>query len=79
MHSTEGEPALRPEFVPHRTQGVAVTVPEENRPKTASTDEVVATRDEGTPAEQGNGATGRTMREAMEEAGLHPDDVRDEN
>ncbi|NSL43071.1 hypothetical protein [Streptomyces sp. 8P21H-1] len=79
MHSTEGEPALRPEFVPHRTQGVAVTVPEENRPKTTSTDEVVAARDEEASAEQDNGATGRTLREAMEEAGLHPDDVREEN
>ncbi|WP_221349192.1 hypothetical protein [Streptomyces beigongshangae] len=56
-----------------------MTVPEENRPKTTSTDEVVATRDERASAEQDNGATGRTLREAMEEAGLHPDDVRDEN
>lgn len=56
-----------------------MTVPEENRPKTTSTDDVIAPGDEGT-AEQDkdNGATGRTLREAMEEAGLAPEDVRDE-
>ncbi|MDN3293963.1 hypothetical protein QWM81_07865 [Streptomyces ficellus] len=55
-----------------------MTVPEENRPKTTSTDDVIETRDEGAPTEQDKGATGRTLREAMEEAGLRPDDVRDE-
>jgi 3-oxoacyl-(acyl-carrier-protein) synthase len=55
-----------------------VTVPEENRPKTTSTDDVIETPREKTTAGQGDGATGRTMREAMEEAGLSPDDVRDE-
>ncbi|MGW7465989.1 hypothetical protein ACWGJT_15100 [Streptomyces xantholiticus] len=55
-----------------------MTVPEENRPKTTSTDDVMETPDEGTPTEQDNGATGRTMREAMDEAGLSPDAVRDE-
>ncbi|CAM5363913.1 hypothetical protein [Streptomyces pilosus] len=56
-----------------------MTVPEENRPKTTSTDEVIDTSDEKTTAEKGDGATGRTLREAMEEAGLGPDDVRDES
>ena len=30
-------------------------------------------------AGQGDGATGRTMREALEEAGIGPDDLRDES
>jgi hypothetical protein len=55
-----------------------VTVPEENRPKTTSTDDVVRTPEDLT-SEQGNGATGRTMREALEEAGLSPGDLRDES
>ncbi|MEV0241229.1 hypothetical protein AB0I06_15040 [Streptomyces sp. NPDC050674] len=56
-----------------------MTVPEENRPKTTSTDEVVETPGAPTTGGQGDGATGRTMREALEEAGLSPDDVRDES
>ncbi|MFE6338545.1 hypothetical protein ACFVP3_09770 [Streptomyces sp. NPDC057806] len=56
-----------------------MTVPEENRPKTTSTDDVVRTPEGLTTSEQGNGATGRTLREAMEEAGLSPDDLRDES
>ncbi|MFI6106728.1 hypothetical protein [Streptomyces sp. NPDC051310] len=55
-----------------------VTVPEENRPRTKSTDDVIETRDSGTSPGQDKGASGRTLREAMEEAGLRPDDVRDE-
>ncbi|WP_228925784.1 hypothetical protein [Streptomyces sp. DH7] len=54
-----------------------MTVPEENRPKTTTTDETLEAQDEGVAAEQDTGATGRTLREAMEEAGLSPDDVRD--
>ncbi|MFE3037866.1 hypothetical protein ACFXKY_40195 [Streptomyces canus] len=54
-----------------------MTVPEENRPKTTSTDDVIETPNEKTPP--GDGATGRTMREALEEAGINPDDVRDES
>lgn len=54
-----------------------MTVPEENRPKTTSTDEVIESRDDRA-ATQDKGATGRTMSEAMEEAGLSPDDTRDE-
>ncbi|AKZ53151.1 hypothetical protein SAM23877_7571 [Streptomyces ambofaciens ATCC 23877] len=56
-----------------------MTVPEENRPKTTSTDDVIEAPEEKTTAEQADGATGRTMREAMEEAGLSPDDVREES
>ncbi|WP_399934067.1 hypothetical protein [Streptomyces kanamyceticus] len=54
-----------------------MTVPEENRPKTTSTDDIIATGDEQENADKDNGATGRTLREAMEEAGLEPEDVRD--
>jgi hypothetical protein len=56
-----------------------MTVPEEGRPKTHTTDEVV-----GQPAEQRDDNTrtrrpaeGRTMREAMEEAGIEPQDFED--
>ncbi|CAL9361779.1 hypothetical protein [Streptomyces pilosus] len=49
-----------------------MTVPEENRPKTRDTDEIVEQReDDGTRA---RGGTGRTMREALEEAEIRPDD-----
>ncbi|GHH45651.1 hypothetical protein [Streptomyces candidus] len=54
-----------------------MTVPEENRPKTTTTDDTLAAQNEGAAEEQDAGATGRTLREAMEEAGLSPDDVRD--
>ncbi|WEH39889.1 hypothetical protein [Streptomyces sp. AM 2-1-1] len=57
-----------------------MTTPEENRPKTTSTDAVVASPgEEGAATEQDKGATGRTMGEALEEAGLSPDDVRDDS
>jgi hypothetical protein len=52
-----------------------MTVPEENRPKTDTTDEVLENRREDTPKEPG--ATGRTMREAMEEAEIRPDDFEE--
>ncbi|MGW3019074.1 hypothetical protein [Streptomyces longwoodensis] len=49
-----------------------------NRPKTESTDEVLTsaeeTEEQGSPAE---GASGRTMREALEEAGVEPDDFEE--
>ncbi|MEU3948492.1 hypothetical protein [Streptomyces sp. NPDC029526] len=53
-----------------------MTVPEENRPKTHDTDETLGRAD----AENGThdqGATGRTMREALEEADVRPDDFDD--
>ncbi|MDG9719525.1 hypothetical protein [Streptomyces sp. DH24] len=58
-----------------------MTVPEENRAKTDSTDEVLDDR-RGRPGGQGHdedagrppGATGRTLREALEEAHVRPDD-----
>ncbi|MDQ1035650.1 3-oxoacyl-(acyl-carrier-protein) synthase [Streptomyces sp. V3I8] len=56
-----------------------MTVPEESRPKTTSTNDVIEAPGEKTTGEREDGATGRTMREAMEEAGLSPDDVRDES
>ncbi|MET9765125.1 hypothetical protein ABZ016_39745 [Streptomyces sp. NPDC006372] len=49
-----------------------MTVPEENRPKTQTTDEVLEQHDENQPRPPG--ATGRTMREALEEAEVRPDD-----
>ncbi|MFF8674039.1 hypothetical protein [Streptomyces sp. NPDC015242] len=49
-----------------------MTVPEENRPKTETTDEVLRQQDEN--GERPQGATGRTMREALEEAEVRPDD-----
>ncbi|GGL63292.1 hypothetical protein GCM10010129_03750 [Streptomyces fumigatiscleroticus] len=49
-----------------------MTVPEENRAKTDTTDEVLEKRDEN--ASRPQGATGRTMREALEEAHVRPDD-----
>ncbi|MGX4687893.1 hypothetical protein [Streptomyces sp. JNUCC 63] len=52
-----------------------MTVPEENRPKTDTTDEVLENRQEDKP--KGRGATGRTMREAMEEAEIRPDDFEE--
>jgi hypothetical protein len=55
-----------------------MTVPEENRAKTDTTDEVLEnTTREGGQDDHGDrpaGATGRTMREALEEAHVRPDD-----
>jgi hypothetical protein len=47
-----------------------MTVPEEHRPKTAATDPAADRPDEA----QGRGGTGRTLREALEEAHVRPDD-----
>jgi hypothetical protein len=49
-----------------------MTTPEENRPKTDTTDEVLEQRDDH--GSRAAGATGRTMREALEEAEVRPDD-----
>ena len=49
-----------------------MTVPEENRPKTGTTDEVLENRDDD--RSRPPGATGRTLREALEEAEVRPDD-----
>ncbi|MEU2897817.1 hypothetical protein ABZ690_18645 [Streptomyces sp. NPDC006967] len=49
-----------------------MTVPEENRPKTRDTDDTIEQgEDTGTRA---RGGTGRTMREALEEAEIRPGD-----
>ncbi|SDD49477.1 M20 family metallo-hydrolase [Streptomyces prasinopilosus] len=48
-----------------------MTVPEENRPKTETTDQVVATPDE---QENKRDDESKNMREAMEEAGITPED-----
>ncbi|GAA2929628.1 MULTISPECIES: hypothetical protein [Streptomyces] len=49
-----------------------MTVPDENRPKTQTTDELLEHRDEN--PSRPPGATGRTLREALEEAEVRPDD-----
>ncbi|EFL36822.1 conserved hypothetical protein [Streptomyces viridochromogenes DSM 40736] len=49
-----------------------MTVPEENRPKTQTTDVALDQQDED--RSRAPGATGRTMREALEEAEVRPDD-----
>ncbi|MEU4469576.1 MULTISPECIES: hypothetical protein [unclassified Streptomyces] len=52
-----------------------MTVPEENRPKTETTDVLLDHQDENRTRPPG--ATGRTMREALEEAEVRPDDYDD--
>ncbi|MFF1451221.1 hypothetical protein ACFVYF_24265 [Streptomyces sp. NPDC058274] len=47
-----------------------MTVPDEHRPHTAATDPAARRPDEA----QGRGGTGRTLREALEEAQVRPDD-----
>ncbi|CAM5301208.1 hypothetical protein [Streptomyces parvulus] len=56
-----------------------MTVPEENRPKTDSTGSADAAEDRR-PQESPRppGGTGRTLREALEEAHVHPDDYTEE-
>ncbi|GGW94317.1 hypothetical protein GCM10010297_15020 [Streptomyces malachitofuscus] len=49
-----------------------MTVPEENRPKTRDTDDTIEQREDNETRAQGG--TGRTMREALEEAEISPDD-----
>jgi len=56
-----------------------MTVPEENRPKTKNTDQVVG---QPTEAQEEKPRTtrspeGRTLREAMEEAGIEAKDFED--
>lgn len=56
-----------------------MTVPEENRPKTQTTDDVLDQRDKrAEDASRQPGGTGRTMREALEEAHVRPDDYDEE-
>ncbi|WP_171059872.1 hypothetical protein [Streptomyces montanus] len=49
-----------------------MTVPEENRRTPQTTGQVLGQPDDARPQEQGG--TGRTLREALEEARVHPDD-----
>ncbi|MFJ5277428.1 hypothetical protein [Streptomyces parvulus] len=53
-----------------------MTVPEENRPKAESTDAAEDRRPQEPPRPPGG--TGRTLREALEEAHVHPDDYAEE-
>ncbi|MGW4601025.1 hypothetical protein ACWEOA_38015 [Streptomyces sp. NPDC004457] len=56
-----------------------MTVPEENKPKTTKTDEVVDQRDERDTTEPvAGGASSRDMAEALEEAGIRPEDMPEE-
>ncbi|MEU6095171.1 hypothetical protein [Streptomyces sp. NPDC047079] len=56
-----------------------MTVPEENRPKTDTTDEVVSKRgdDQDEKSRTTPGPSGRTIREAMDEAGIKREDFED--
>ena len=53
-------------------EDITVTVPEENRPKTTATDKAMESKDADREERQ-PGATGSSMREAMEEAGIRKD------
>ncbi|MEU6351383.1 hypothetical protein ABZ896_18925 [Streptomyces sp. NPDC047072] len=53
-----------------------MTVPEENRPRTHTTDDLLESRGETTPSS--TGGSGRTLREAFEEADVSPDDFAEE-
>ncbi|MFG2679799.1 hypothetical protein [Streptomyces sp. NPDC048392] len=55
-----------------------MTVPEENRPKTDTTDDVLDQRRREEDEPPTTGGTGRTMREALEEAHVRPDDFDEE-
>jgi hypothetical protein len=55
----------------------AMTVPEENRPKTDTTDEVLE-KQEATRRQEREAAEGRTMREALEDAEVRPEDFEGE-
>lgn len=69
----------------HVRSHTAMTVPEENRRKTGTTDDTLnapgATREARGPKEPAEtreqGATGRTLREALEEAHVRPDDFEE--
>ncbi|GAA2442435.1 hypothetical protein [Streptomyces glaucus] len=56
-----------------------MTFPEESRPKTDTTDDVLENTlgDREEDASRQPGATGRTMREALEEAEVRPDDYEE--
>lgn len=56
-----------------------MTVPEENRAKTRATDDTTEQRrtERNRTRDQDAGATGRTLREALEEAQVRPDDFQD--
>jgi hypothetical protein len=56
-----------------------MTVPEENMPKTTTTDDIIDQRDEQDAGkESAHGAKSRDMREALDEAGVRPEDVQEE-
>ncbi|EDY60864.1 conserved hypothetical protein [Streptomyces sviceus ATCC 29083] len=64
-------PSTTPEEQPR------MTVPEENRRKTGTTDGLVANHHEESEA-PAPGGSGRTLREAFEEARVEPDDFAQE-
>lgn len=55
-----------------------MTVPDENRPKTGKTDDTsVAKPDEERRSQQNQGGAGRSMREALDEADITPEDYEE--
>ena len=52
-----------------------MTVPEENREKTETTDPVVSKRTEA--EDERKGEEGRSMREALDDAGVTPEDYEE--
>ncbi|MDI9830317.1 MULTISPECIES: hypothetical protein [unclassified Streptomyces] len=54
-----------------------MTTPEENRPKTDTTDEVLTEKNASEAGTPDAGATGRTVKEALEEAGVSPEDFEE--
>jgi hypothetical protein len=55
-----------------------MTVPEENRPKTDTTDEVLEQGENDARQPEQEAAEGRTMREALEDADVRPEDFEGE-
>ncbi|MEW2260281.1 hypothetical protein [Streptomyces sp. NPDC047869] len=55
-----------------------MTVPEEARPKTAKTDQIIDQQDEQDTTEStGGSATGRDLAEALDEADVRPEDMHE--
>ncbi|MFF8285228.1 hypothetical protein ACF1DY_09915 [Streptomyces albus] len=52
-----------------------MTVPEEGRPKTGTTDQVIKETEDS--EDQPGPRTGATLREAFEEADVHPEDFEE--
>ncbi|MFI6412601.1 AAA family ATPase [Streptomyces sp. NPDC050585] len=75
----EGRPGYPPTDAQDPTHGggIEVTVPEENRPKTTTTDDVIEATETEDQQERQPGGSGRSLREAMEEAGVRREDYEE--